>query len=131
MNIRCSFLVLLFGLCLCGCKDSGADGAEVSQKLSETGEIAVEIQQLYKIIGDPYFRFEDKVSRIELYVEDPEYDHQSLATEVTKLKSVQSFQGSLQLVFMHRSNQPESDEPTMWIKYNAKTGEQLKPQDLE
>ena len=127
MHQKLAIPILLLGLYLCSCKDAKDAGIEVSQKLNATGDIAVEIEQAYKIECNPYLRLEDDVARIELNVEDPEFDHQSLATEVTKLKSVQSFEGALHLVFFHRGAQPDSDAPTMWIKYNARTGKQLEP----
>ena len=117
--------MLFLCLALCNCKDLKEAGVEDSQKLNATGKIAAEIEQAYEIECHPHLRLEDDVARIELNVEDPSVDHQSLATEVTKLKSVQSFQGRLHLVFLHRGNQPESDEPTMWISYDARTGKRL------
>lgn len=127
MNRKLAIPVLLCGLYLCGCQNINQAGSKDSQKLNATGEIATEIEQAYKIECHPYLRLEDHVARIELNVEDPDFDHQSLATEVTKLKSVQSFDGSLHLIFSHRGTGPESDAPTMWIKYDAKTGKQLEP----
>ena len=120
-------LLILLGLSLCGCKDANVDGAKVSQKLNATGEIADEVQQAHKIECHPYYGIEDDVARIELNVEDPDFDLQSLATEVTKLRSVQSFEGSLHLVFIHRAAQPESEPSKMWVKYDAHTGKALQP----
>ena len=84
---------LLLGLHLCGCQDATVDGAKASQTLNLAGDIAVEIQKAPPIGGHPSVRLEGHVARIELIVEDPKLDHQSLATEVTKLISVLSFQG--------------------------------------
>jgi hypothetical protein len=119
--------ILLLALFLCGCKDAKVDGAEVGQRLNAAGDLAAEIQKAHNIEGHPYVRLEGNVARIELTVEDPNFDHQSLATEVTALKSVQSFQGPLHLIFVHRDNQAKTGPPTTWITYDAHTGKKLKP----
>lgn len=127
MKGKLALPILLLALHLCGCNDDSVDAAKISQKLNAAEEIAVEIQQAHKIEGHPSVRLEGEVARIELNLEDPNFDHQTLATEVTKLKSVQAFQGPLHLIFVHRDKPAESDPPTMWITYDADTGKQLTP----
>lgn len=61
-----------------------------------------------------------EAGQIELQVTDPEMDHSALTREISILTSVRSFNGKLFVVFRHP---PEGTEPpTMWIKYDAKTG---------
>lgn len=127
MNQKLGLPILILVLHLCGCKETQVDEARISQKLNAAREIAVEIQKAHGIEGDPFVQIEGEVARIELNAEDPNFDHRSLATKVTKLKSVQSFQGDLQLIFISRGKQPETEPPAIWIKYNAHTGKQLKP----
>lgn len=126
MNKKKALPILLIGLFLSGCNDpASVAGAKSGQRLHEAGEIAAEILKAHNIKGHPYYKLEDEVSRIELNLEDPDFDHQSLATELTKLKSIQSFDGNLQLVFIHRDAQDESKKPLLWIKYDSKTGKKL------
>ena len=127
MTEKLALPILLLALHLCGCNDANVDAAKSSQKLNAAEEIAVEIQEAHKIEGHPSVRLEGEVARIELNLEDPNFDHQTLATEITKLKSVQAFQGPLHLIFVHRDKPAESDPPTMWITYDAHTGKQLTP----
>lgn len=127
MHVKPAILLAIFSLSLSGCGGSTQDGARDSAKLNAAGEIASEILQAHKIEGDPYYNPDLDVAKIELKVEDPNFDHGPLATEVSRLKSVQSFQGDLHLVFVYRGSQPESAPPKLWIKYDAKTGKQIDP----
>lgn len=127
MKEKLALPILLLALHLCGCDDANVEAAQISQKLNVAEEIAVEIQKAHKIEGHPSVRLEGEVARIELNLEDPNFDHQTLATEVTKLESVQAFQGPLHLIFVHRNKPAESHPPTMWITYDAHTGKQLTP----
>lgn len=127
MKEKLGLPILLLALHLCGCNDANVEAAKISEKLNAAEEIAAEIQKAHKIEGHPSVRLEGEVARIELNLEDPNFDHQSLATEVTKLKLVQAFQGSLHLIFVHREKPAESDPPTVWITYDAHTGKQLTP----
>ncbi|MFK7852243.1 MAG: hypothetical protein AB8D78_14800 [Akkermansiaceae bacterium] len=124
MNQNLALPIILLGLFLSGCNDSKVEGAKASEKLHAAGEIATEIQRAHKIKGNPYYKLDGDYGQIELFVSDPEFDHQSLATEISQLNKVQSFDGALVVVFRHPEE--ESVAPTMWIKYDAKTGKRLK-----
>ncbi|MBR9802930.1 hypothetical protein GYB59_15115 [bacterium] len=127
MHTNLAFILAILSLSFSGCDGSTQNGRRDSAKLNAAGEIASEILRAYKIEGDPYYRPDIDVAKIELQIEDQNFDHQSLATEITKLKSVQSFQGDLHLVFAYRGNEPDAAQPTLWIRYNAKTGKQIEP----
>ena len=122
MNPKLSLSLLLLALSLSGCSDSKIPIAD-GQKLEATASIATEIQAEHRIEALPYVKIEGNIGRIELKLEDPGFDHQALATEITKLSSVQSFEGPLHLVFHHTPAGAEA--PTIWIKYDARTGKPL------
>ena len=110
---------------LIGCKDSKDTGIDASGKLNLTWKIASQIEQAHKIKSHPYYRIAEDAGQIKLHLSDPQLDHQSLVTEISKLKSVQSFDGKLYVVFRY----PEDDTvtPTMWVKYDAKAGGKVEP----
>ena len=112
-------------LSLCSCTDATKGTVEEIDKLNATARIANEIQREHKIESRPYYRSVEGVAQIELNVSDPELDHRSLAAVVSKLRSVQSFDGKLQVVF--RRTPAGSDASTIWARYDAKTGKQLEP----
>lgn len=121
MNRNLLLLPILFlTLHLCACKDSNTAGSNAGQKLNATGEISSEIQQAYKIECHPYYRIAEDVGQIEMHLSDRELDHQSIATEVSQLQSVRSFHGKLHLVFRYPAD--ASVTPTLWVKYDAKSG---------
>ena len=122
MNRSIALLILVFGWSLVGCQEQAEIEPGDWQDVNVIADIASEIEQTYKIKSHPYSKV-DGFGQIELHVADPELDHESIASEVSKLKSVRVFDGKLYLVFRH----PEdgSAAPTMWIKYDAKTGARL------
>jgi len=91
MNQKLAGLVLMLGLFTCGCTDTAEISGEDLQRLDTVEDIAVEIQQSHNIESHPYYRIAEDAGQIELHISDPGLDHQSLATETSKLKSVQSF----------------------------------------
>lgn len=123
MHLQLTLSIVFLSLALCGCKEVPKAGLEPSKKLHAAGEIAVEIEQAHKIKGHPYYRIAEDAGQIELLVSDPEYDHQSIAKEISNLKSVRDFNGNLYVVF--RYPEDETIKPTMWVKYDAKTGKQI------
>ena len=123
MNLKRTLPILLLGLTLSSCNDAPKAGAVAGQRLHAAGEIAVEIEQAHKLKAHPYYRIAEEAGHIELLVADPNLDHQSIANEISNLKSVKSFDGKLFVVFRHPEN--ESVQPTMWIKYDAKTGQKI------
>lgn len=126
MNPTRALIALLFGFCFCSCKDATRDSGITNkdwQKLEKTDEIATEIQQAYKIQGHPYYRIHEEAGQIELQVTDPTMDHATITKEISDLPSVRAYSGKLYVVFRHP---PEGAEPpTMWIKYDAKTGQEI------
>ena len=123
MNLKLTLSIVLLSLTLYGCKEVPKAEAEQGQKLHAAGEIAVEIEKAHKLKGHPYYKIQEDAAQIELLVSDPKLDHQSIATEISKLKSVRTFEGNLYLVFRHPED--ESVEPTMWVKYDAKTAKTI------
>lgn len=123
MKKKLALPCLLLLLCPGGCRDAKEIGPEAGQKLEATASIATEIQSAHQIECHPYLKLEGDVARVELTLDDPDFDHQSLATEITKLGSVQSFEGELHLVFHHTPT--GSEAPTIWVKYDARTGKPL------
>jgi len=123
MHLQLTLTIVFLSLTLCGCKEVPKAEAEQGHKLHAAGEIAVEIEQTYKIKGHPYYRIAEDAGQIELLVSDPELDHQSIAKEISNLKSVRGFDGNLYVVF--RYPEDETIKPTMWVKYDAKTGKQI------
>ena len=120
-------LALLISLSLCSCKDStrrtaaGDDG----RKLNAAAEIAAEIEKEYGIECEPYWRAEEGIAQIEFNVTNPKPDYESIVPEISKLKSVQTFDGELQLIFRVRSEPSISGPVTDLAKYDAKTGQRL------
>ena len=119
MNRTRMLLMLLLSLSLCSCKNSSrVITAEENRRLNTTADIVVEIENEHAIECDPYLSTEDGIARIELNVTDSKSDYESLVPKISKLQSVQSFDGELHLVFSTRS---ELTTRTL-AKYNAKTG---------
>lgn len=125
MNRIPTLAILLLGLSLAGCTDTLEITGEDWRTLDTIGDIAAEIQEAYKLESHPYYRIAESAGQIEVHLPDPEVNHPSLAAEISKLESVRSFAGKLYVVFRHT---PEgSDTPTIWIKYDAKTGKPREP----
>lgn len=101
--------------------------AEDSRKLNAAGEIAAEIEKEHSIECDPFLRANDGVAQIEFNVTDPKSDYESIIPKISKLKSVQSFDGELQLLFRVRSGASDPDTVTDLAKFDAKTGQRIHP----
>ena len=99
MIYKLPVLTLLVSLFLGSCKEPNTISTpEDSRKLNTARTIAVEIEEEHGIEGDPYLRF-DGVAQIELNMTDPKLDYRSIVPKIAELKSVQSFEGELQLLF--------------------------------
>lgn len=120
MNRKLTLLMLL--LSICSCKNSSrVITSEENRKLNTAADIAVEIEKEHAIECDPYVSAEDGIARIELNFTDSKSDHASLIPKISKLQSVQSFDGELHLVFFTRS---ELTAKTL-AKYDAKSGQRF------
>ena len=97
--------------------------AEDGRKLNAAADIAAEIEKKHAIECDPYMKLEDRVALIEFKDTDPTSDYESLVLKISKLKSVQSFDGELHLLF--RSASSDSGSVKTLARYDAKTGERL------
>ena len=121
-------LALLISLSLCSCKDSSIEAtAEDGRKLNAAGEIAAEIEQKHAIECDPFVRADDGVAQIEFNVTDPKPDYESIVPKISTFKSVQSFDGELQLLFRLHSAASDSGTVTDLARFDAKTGQRIDP----
>jgi len=125
MNFKISLALTLFISILTGCNDNTVITKQHGEKLNEASIIGNEIKRAYSIDSDTAFLLDGEIARIEFKVTDPKMDHQSLATKISKMKSVQLFKGALHLLFIHYENGPNSGPPNMWIKYDAKTAKRI------
>ena len=62
---------------------------------------------------------------------DSKLDYESIVPKISELKSVQSFDGELQLLFQIQKKGPESTLVTNLARYNAKTGQQIEQNAAE
>lgn len=116
---------LLLGLSLGSCSDPQGPPGEDSQNLNATASIAKEIERRYELECHPYLQLQDGLARVEVKLSETELDHQSLASDISKFRSVQSFGGNLHLLFSHHATQSGSEAPAIWARYDAKTGKPL------
>lgn len=127
MNPKLSLLGLLLAFALCSCSDpilvvTREDG----DKLNAASEFAKEISEQHAIECNAYGKV-DGPTRIEFNVTDPETDHKALVPKISKLQSVQDFEGELQLVFVFRGASTNSQAVTNLGKYDAKNGKLIAP----
>ncbi len=118
----------MLGLALCGCDRQEDEGSKDSQNLNATAKIAAEIQLAHQFECHPHLQLDDNIAGIEMNIDDPDMNYQAVVAEVAKLKSVQSFEGTLHLTIVHRNKVDDAGEPNLWIKFDAKTGKQLMAQ---
>lgn len=125
MNPKTPLALVLISLLFSSCNDNTVITKSHGEKLNEASVIGNEIKREFKIDSDTAFLLDGEIARIEFKVTDPKIDHQSLATDISKMKSVQRFKGALQLLFIHYENEANSGPPKMWIKYDAKTAKRI------
>lgn len=124
MNKLFSLLALLVTFSLCSCKDTNAVAtSEDGQRLNDAFNIATEINKEYGIKGEAYVKADNGIARIEFAGTSPDFDCEGLAQKISKLKSVQSFDGELHLYF--RSEVPETGAIEVLAIFDAKTGKKI------